>query len=1192
MRFTYTIKLLGAAMLVLFGVAVAAAQTKINALTQINYLPITGGGAPSSGLCTTNYGQPYTDTAGPGYYVCAPSGWYHIASGGGPPTGSAGGDLSGTYPNPVVAQVNGAIVPASANFLASNSLHQLVAAAYTPAHSGANADITSLSGLTTPLSVAQGGNGTSSPGITATGSCSVSGTWPTQSITCTGTGNVTGTGTANNLTKWTGTSTVGNANATDDGTTYTILEKAIVNDGSGNAGYFGYVGSTTNSTVVADSAGFMGPPSASFTAYALQLPATGPTTALPLLSCATPVSGVSPCSFVAQTSTPPQVNGVNLLGSPSNYTDGPGVAVTNPSGGNVVFTASGLAKNTVVVFTGDSELFDDLGVLSSSIPISSCSFSGGTGTFIATSAHNLHIGDWVNLDGLTGPTRNIPAAVASGTGYDMVQVISTGFTSTQFEALTSFTAGSGCSGNVASANYYVPFLTAQEPSMVNTPSLSLNAINAVGSTIASAATNYTAIFHSLSPAVTGKPGLFIIEGGKNDVQSCTSLATMESNFQSLWTSAHNDGWTVVQTTFSPSGWNFTSCSTGIANYNQLMQWLRKQTKSFFSASTGQYWDRFVDVQSVLTDWQDSNLQALNGGMGPQGTPLVAKAYNSAMYVVDSMPNSTMYDLGLGVSSSGIGHMASGNSTYPWTWFNADGSQSFWYQSGGWNFENDNGSGGPTNYALGVINDNQGSYSPLVVNSRDVNAGFVGDFMVPQMGVSGASILRIGRSTTVTNNMEIGFSFDSSGNPYSWWETYNSGSAGANPAFLQDSASADYAPPLDPGSGTNCVTVTHGTAPYAGKLGSTACGSGGLSGMTAGQVPVAATASTATSSKALAGSGAAITTGPASTTSGDCVQFTNTSGQIGDTGSPCGSSSGGTNVNNNGGSTLGTSQQDGSLPYKCADTSGSGTAQSCNSTTSFTLTTGNCFTYTTTTANSGTGLTINVNSLGAKSAAVPGSSGWTTTLSTSPASIPANTPLHACYDGTKINLSGTGIQSASGGSGNYVNITSSITWTAATGSVTVTGGAAVVGSNTATVTASSIPGTYRHLRIYVNGTTDNGGAQAVYAQFNGDTGTNYSYASTGGGGTGQSSMQVGVLSSTSIGSGLVSGSCTIDILDYAQTTFYKTSLGKAMWIGASFAVTDYITDGSWHSASAITSIKFLLSAGNIGANTSFTVYGEN
>jgi fibronectin-binding autotransporter adhesin len=87
--------------------------------------------------------------------------------------------------------------------------------------------------------------------------------------------------------------------------------------------------------------------------------------------------------------------------------------------------------------------------------------------------------------------------------------------------------------------------------------------------------------------------------------------------------------------------------------------------------------------------------------------------------------------------------------------------------------------------------------------------------------------------------------------------------------------------VGPGTSGQCF-MSNGAGAYPSYQ---TCPSGGLSGMTSGQVPIAASASTVTSSKALAGSGAGITTGPTSSTSGDVVTYTGTAGQTQDSGTP-------------------------------------------------------------------------------------------------------------------------------------------------------------------------------------------------------------------------------------------------------------------------------------------------------------------
>lgn len=135
----------------------------------------------------------------------------------------------------------------------------------------------------------------------------------------------------------------------------------------------------------------------------------------------------------------------------------------------------------------------------------------------------------------------------------------------------------------------------------------------------------------------------------------------------------------------------------------------------------------------------------------------------------------------------------------------------------------------------------------------------------------------------------------------------------------------------------------------------------------------------------------------------------------------------------------------SLPV-CSDVSASGTAQSCTSVPTFTPAANSCIVYSTTTANTGTGLTLNVNSLGAKS--ISKWMGSTTTLAAN--DVLANKSTLACYDGTTWEISDIGNAPAGGGTGTVTNIASSGPITG--GPITTTG---TIGCATCGVTGSPL-----------------------------------------------------------------------------------------------------------------------------------------
>jgi hypothetical protein len=144
----------------------------------------------------------------------------------------------------------------------------------------------------------------------------------------------------------------------------------------------------------------------------------------------------------------------------------------------------------------------------------------------------------------------------------------------------------------------------------------------------------------------------------------------------------------------------------------------------------------------------------------------------------------------------------------------------------------------------------------------------------------------------------------------------------------------------------------------------------------------------------------------------------------------------------------------------------------------------------------------------------------------------------------------------------------------------------------TITFSSIPSTYTHLQI--RGMAYDGAANNVYLRANGDTGTNYSRHRLFGNGSAVSAT--GSATQAQIDTGMYGGYTTnimsvwtIDLLDYASTTKYKTFRGLAGY-DQNGAGAISVFSGLWQSTSAVTSISLIDSAGNFNTQTTFALYG--
>ena len=154
----------------------------------------------------------------------------------------------------------------------------------------------------------------------------------------------------------------------------------------------------------------------------------------------------------------------------------------------------------------------------------------------------------------------------------------------------------------------------------------------------------------------------------------------------------------------------------------------------------------------------------------------------------------------------------------------------------------------------------------------------------------------------------------------------------------------------------------------------------------------------------------------------------------------------------------------------------------------------------------------------------------------------------------------------------------------------------LGSSAASVTFSSISGTYTDLVLVCNAKNTSASNQRLQLNFNSDSGTNYSCTRLYGNGTTATSDRFS--SDTTADIGFFGGTNTtgyllsvVNIQNYSNATTNKTFLTR--WnsqAGASGAQYTAAVAGLWRNTSAITSLVISFASNNIDVGSTFTLYG--
>lgn len=145
------------------------------------------------------------------------------------------------------------------------------------------------------------------------------------------------------------------------------------------------------------------------------------------------------------------------------------------------------------------------------------------------------------------------------------------------------------------------------------------------------------------------------------------------------------------------------------------------------------------------------------------------------------------------------------------------------------------------------------------------------------------------------------------------------------------------------------------------------------------------------------------------------------------------------------------------------------------------------------------------------------------------------------------------------------------------------------SSSATVTFSSIPATYRDLRLVITFTKDTA-TNGARLTFNSDTAANYSQVIMYGNGSSALSATDGpnyIYLNDYVAASLTEITLsTVDIMDYSATDKHKTVLERGNRAGGSVAA----SAARWANTAAITSVQINTGSGTFSAGSTFSLYG--